>query len=175
MLVRIISFATIRMRPVATEAGTIGGIVDGRQLQNTVVHGGDHDRTGTKHPSESVQHAFRERRKNIELCQYQHPLGAERKELAHTVPCVRRHDRFDLLADSSTSTRMPSRPREFHPEPLTDPDRILSHHPARATARRLPPSVVMSGSSRCRLTRPNGGDPPPSLHSHYSCIIATTR
>ena len=26
----------------------------------------------------------------------------------------------------------PSRPREFHPEPLTDPDLILSHHPARA-------------------------------------------
>jgi hypothetical protein len=29
-------------------------------------------------------------------------------------------------------TRMPSRPGEFHPEPLTDPDLILSHHPARA-------------------------------------------
>jgi len=36
---------------------------------------------------------------------------------------------------------MPSRPREFHPEPLTDPDLILSHHPARAIDRRLPPSV----------------------------------
>ena len=36
---------------------------------------------------------------------------------------------------------LPSRPGEFHPEPLTDPDVILSHHPARATARRLPPSV----------------------------------
>src|SRR5258705_2280970 len=33
----------------------------------------------------------------------------------------------------------------------------------------------MSGSSRCRLTRPNGGDPPPSLHGHYSRFIATTR
>src|SRR5262249_59487942 len=32
-------------------------------------------------------------------------------------------------------------------EPLTDPDVILSHHPARATARRLPPSAH-SGSSR---------------------------
>src|SRR5436190_10856602 len=29
----------------------------------------------------------------------------------------------------------------FHPEPLTDPDLILSHHPARAIARRLPPST----------------------------------
>src|ERR1700727_1681523 len=27
----------------------------------------------------------------------------------------------------------PSRPGEFHPEPLTEPDLILSHHPARAT------------------------------------------
>ena len=43
---------------------------------------------------------------------------------------------------------MPSRPREFHPEPLTEPDLILSHHPARAIARRLPPSAEPSGSSR---------------------------
>ena len=42
----------------------------------------------------------------------------------------------------------PSRPGEFHPEPLTDPDLILSHHPARAIARRLPPSAEISGSSR---------------------------
>src|SRR3990172_1361564 len=33
----------------------------------------------------------------------------------------------------------------------------------------------MSGSSRCRLTRPNGGDPPPSLQPHYRAFIATTR
>ena len=43
---------------------------------------------------------------------------------------------------------MPSWPREFHPEPLTEPDVILSHHPARVTARRLPPSAERSGSSR---------------------------
>ena len=36
---------------------------------------------------------------------------------------------------------LPSRPGEFHPEPLTDPDLTLSRHPARATARRLPPSI----------------------------------
>jgi hypothetical protein len=36
---------------------------------------------------------------------------------------------------------LPSRPGDFHPEPLTDPDLILSHHPARVTARRLPPYV----------------------------------
>ena len=43
---------------------------------------------------------------------------------------------------------MPSRPGEFHPESLTEPDLILSHHPARAIARRLPPSAERSGSSR---------------------------
>src|SRR5258708_25450611 len=41
----------------------------------------------------------------------------------------------------------PSRPGEFHPEPLTDPDLNLSIHPARVTARRLPPSAEPSGSS----------------------------
>ena len=44
--------------------------------------------------------------------------------------------------------QLPSRPGEFHPEPLTDPDVILSHHPARAIVRRLPPSAEIAGSSR---------------------------
>ncbi len=48
----------------------------------------------------------------------------------------------------SVRPSLPSRPGEFHPESLTDPDVILSHHPARATARRLPPSAERSGSSR---------------------------
>src|SRR6202049_680864 len=43
---------------------------------------------------------------------------------------------------------MPSRPGEFHPEPLTDPDLILSHHPPRVIARRPPPSAEPAGSSR---------------------------
>jgi hypothetical protein len=42
---------------------------------------------------------------------------------------------------NSIQPPMPSRPGELHPESLTDPDVILSHHPARATKRRLPPSV----------------------------------
>src|SRR6266496_5043148 len=46
-----------------------------------------------------------------------------------------------LTADASESTRMPSRPGELHPEPLTEPDLTLSRHPARAIARRLPPSI----------------------------------
>jgi hypothetical protein len=34
----------------------------------------------------------------------------------------------------------PSRPGEFHPEPLTEPDLNLSAYPARATHGRLPSS-----------------------------------
>jgi hypothetical protein len=45
------------------------------------------------------------------------------------------------LAVKMWRSRRPSRPGEFHPEPLTDPDLTLSRHPARATARRLPPSI----------------------------------
>src|SRR6516164_4482215 len=40
--------------------------------------------------------------------------------------------------------RLPSRPGEFHPEPLTEPDLSLSTYPARAIARRLPPSAARS-------------------------------
>ena len=46
----------------------------------------------------------------------------------------------EVFADGMVED-MPSRPGEFHPEPLTDPDVILSHHPARAPERRPPPSV----------------------------------
>lgn len=38
---------------------------------------------------------------------------------------------------------MPSRPGEFHPEPLTDPDLNLSIHPARTIDRGLPSSVEL--------------------------------
>src|ERR1700674_3219970 len=64
---------------------------------------------------------------------------------------------------------LPSRPGEFHPESLTEPDLILSHHPARAIARRLPPSAESSGSSRILPSWPmlNGDDPPPLLRGHY--------
>ena len=46
------------------------------------------------------------------------------------------------LTSSFATMLLPSRPGELHPEPLTDPDLILSHHPARATVRRPPPSVA---------------------------------
>src|SRR6266550_9286461 len=47
----------------------------------------------------------------------------------------------------SGSILWPSRPGEFHPEPLTDPDVNLTIHPARATQRRLPPSAKTRSSS----------------------------
>src|SRR4029077_21209741 len=50
---------------------------------------------------------------------------------------------------------VPSRPGELHPEPLTDPDLMLSHHPARATVRRLPPSVA------CQVPPVAGSPAPP--------------
>ena len=35
---------------------------------------------------------------------------------------------------ASARPRLPSRPGEFHPEPLTEPDLSLSTYPARTTA-----------------------------------------
>ena len=46
----------------------------------------------------------------------------------------------ELCVSALGQVPQPSRPGELHPEPLTDPDLTLSRHPARATARRLPPS-----------------------------------
>ena len=76
------------------------------------------------------------------------------------------HDSREINA-----SKMPSRPGEFHPEPLTDSgleplDSSGSCHRTKAAAFRC-----ISGSSRCRLpnnqlTRSNGGDLPPSLHGH---------
>jgi hypothetical protein len=72
---------------------------------------------------------------------------------------------------------LPSRPGEFHPEPLTEPDLTLSRHPARATARRLPPSILKSSSSRCRVTRSQWRWPAPfapralrPLHRYYEAV-----
>jgi hypothetical protein len=72
----------------------------------------------------------------------------------------------------------PSRPGEFHPESLTEPDLILSHHPARAIARRLPPSAERSGSSRIdpvgpsstAMTRPLCSTGITPLHRYYGAV-----
>jgi hypothetical protein len=54
----------------------------------------------------------------------------------------------------------PSRPGEFHPEPLTDPDLTLSRHPARATAIRVDvlvnPADVTNTESTLRQVEPAG-------------------
>ncbi len=82
--------------------------------------------------------------------------SARRKPEAHpwiTTLLVAKPNKLVAVAMANKAARiawviMPSRPGEFHPEPLTEPDVILSHHPAHAIARRLPPSAEQSGSSR---------------------------
>jgi hypothetical protein len=73
--------------------------------------------------------------------------GPERR-FAEMPQYVRSRGYTGLVSRLAETTLMPSRPGEFHLEPLTDPDLNLSIHPARVTARRLPPSVEPSGSSR---------------------------
>src|ERR1700758_2938294 len=63
-------------------------------------------------------------------------------------------------------------PGTLTPSPSQIPDVNLSIHPARVTARRLPPSAEALGSSRYdRLARVNGDDLPPSLHGHYPASL----
>jgi len=68
-------------------------------------------------------------------------LEATQAPLLNREPEFADHPQTGRAPNMPESSKMPSRPGEFHPEPLTDPDRILSHHPARAIARRLPPST----------------------------------
>src|SRR6202048_1565660 len=79
-----------------------------------------------------------------------------------------------LLLHRGRCPFMPSRPGEFHPEPLTEPDLTLSRHPARATARRLPPSIENRVPPVAGWPEQNGDGPLPSLHGHYTRFIATT-
>src|SRR5262249_8959332 len=70
---------------------------------------------------------------------------------------------------SSIATRMPSRPREFHPEPLTDSGRDTlassgSCHRMKAAAFRCNCRLLPDLPSWPAL---NDDDPPPSLHGHY--------
>ena len=64
---------------------------------------------------------------------------------------------------------LPSRPGEFHPEPLTDPCLTVSGHTARATRGRLAPSAETIGFLLLPVDpyRSRLGDPPPSLHENY--------
>src|SRR5215470_19201526 len=68
----------------------------------------------------------------------------------------------------------PSRPGELHPEPLTDPDVNLSIHPARATQRRLPPSIKTRRSSGYPLSPSQCGWPAPFAPRELPRFVTTT-
>src|SRR5215472_4145702 len=55
----------------------------------------------------------------------------------------------DDVVAHAFSHGLPGRPGELHPEPPTEPDVNLSIHPARATQRRLPPSIKDVEFIRC--------------------------
>src|SRR5262249_17147022 len=63
----------------------------------------------------------------------------------------------------------PSRPGEFHPEPLTDPCLTVSGHTARAIQGELPPSVAISRflPSPVDQVDHNTNGLPPSLRGRY--------
>src|SRR5258707_11798852 len=70
---------------------------------------------------------------------------------------------------------LPSRPREFHPEPLTDSGRDTlvssgSCHRSKAAAFRREFGAPPVAS----WLAPNVGDLPPSLHEHYTRFITNT-
>ena len=110
-------------------------------------------------------------RKSAELADSAHLLGSQASPAIWAAADVRSSDRH------SRSCRVG--PGSFTPSLSQIPDVNLSIHPARATARRLPPSIVrrllLLPVTRPQLTRSNVDDPPPSLHEHYTRFIATTR
>src|SRR6266496_5223542 len=55
-------------------------------------------------------------------------------------PVAAEHARRTIGIGGRVASPPPSRPGEFHPEPLTEPDLNLSAYPARATHGRLPSS-----------------------------------
>ena len=73
----------------------------------------------------------------------------------------------DLTQTSDFRPFLPSRPGEFHPEPSQIPDVNLSIHPARVTARRLPPSV----EQRAPPGEPVGPSPTAMTHPLRSSPI----
>ena len=75
----------------------------------------------------------------------------------------------------SSPGESPGRPGEFRPEPPTDPDVNLSIHPARATQRRLPPSIKTRSSSGYPLTPSRRGWPAPFAPRELPRFLATTK
>jgi len=77
--------------------------------------------------------------------------------------------------DFAQPASLPGRPGEFHSEPPTDPDVNLSIHPARATQRRLPPSIKTRSSSGFPLTPPRRGWPAPFAPRELPRFLTITR
>jgi hypothetical protein len=80
-----------------------------------------------------------------------------------------------VLFHPCASLTLPGRPGEFHSEPPTDPDVNLSIHPARATQRRLPPSIKTRSSSGFPLTPPRRGWPAPFAPRELPRFLAITK
>ena len=81
------------------------------------------------------------------------------------------------VSPKSTQAGTPSRPGEFHPEPLTDPDLTLSRHPARATetkaaAFRQKLELILSpvGSLSASVTCPLCSTGITPLHHYYGAV-----
>jgi hypothetical protein len=66
-------------------------------------------------------------------------------------------------------------PGNFTPSPSQIPDLTLSRHPARATARRLPPSIEHRVPPVAGCPDLKCDDLLPSLHGHYTRFITTTK
>src|SRR5208282_3857684 len=81
------------------------------------------------------------------------------------------------VSPKRTPAGTPSRPGEFHPEPLTDPDLTLSRHPARATetkaaAFRQKLELILSpvGSLSASVTCPLCSTGITPLHHYYGAV-----
>jgi hypothetical protein len=74
------------------------------------------------------------------------------------------------IVNNGSPSIAPSRPGEFHPEPLTDPCLTVSHHTAGAILEscRPPPKPAGSSCFQLALYDSSADDSPPSLHGHYS-------
>ena len=83
-------------------------------------------------------------------------LGDMRTRLTQALAPARQRTRVQrqLVLKVRLATKvLSSRPREFHPQPLTEPDVMLSHHPA-LVIQPLPAQVVPSGQKESGFVVP---------------------
>src|SRR6476619_880820 len=81
-------------------------------------------------------------------------------------PCCAFHAAGRYWLPKAPPRALPSRPGDFHPEPLTEPDLTLSRHPARADAQRLPPYIEHRYLPLPVDPSQMANAPLPSLHGH---------